>query len=158
MAFRRPGDLDEHDVARRRPVLLVQPAEVVDVDQQDRGRGVAALGAVQLDLEELDQVAAVVGVGERVDLRLALRLGVRGDGLGVGGVQERQRLAQLDGARATRSSAKASRRELCSAISAIRIAASSPAARRPTAAPARRATWPTRPSRATSGHRRRATA
>ena len=93
-----PRDLDQDDVARGRPVLLVQPPEVVDVDQEDPGRGIAALGPVQLRLQQLDHVAAVVGVRERVDLRLALRVGAGGDGLRVGHGDLGESVAQLRGA------------------------------------------------------------
>ena len=68
------GEALQHLVADALAVLLVHRAEVVDVDHDDRKRLAGAARARELALGDLVEGAAVVGAGERIHGREALRL------------------------------------------------------------------------------------
>src|ERR1035437_6018603 len=62
----------EHDVADRVALGVVDPLEVVEVDDEDGERGVETFGEGQLLAEAVDEEAVVVQPGEVVDACLAL--------------------------------------------------------------------------------------
>ena len=74
------ADLSEHEVARRVPEAVVEVLEVVDVDHEQRQRQAVALGAGDLLVEALVEVAVVVepreAVGDGLPLERAVQRGV----------------------------------------------------------------------------------
>src|SRR5438445_564714 len=64
-----PGDLREDAVARGMAEAVVDPLEVVDVDQAERQRLRVVLGSDELALQPLVEVAMVAEPGERIGER-----------------------------------------------------------------------------------------